>query len=180
MTDPTHLRISLATPGEAGAYAHAAAAAFFEAYRETSDPENMDKHLAREFGESKQRLELTRPGYTVLVSREPSGEWAGFAALQADARADGVTATRPMEIVRFYLREHWYGRGAARPLMQAALAEARARGHDGVWLQVWEHNARARRFYETCGFRAVGTNPFLFGEIPEDDIVYQVLFDGGE
>jgi ribosomal protein S18 acetylase RimI-like enzyme len=61
--------------------------------------------------------------------------------------------------------------------MDAALAHARACGHDGVWLQVWEHNARARRFYEKCGFVAVGMHSFLFGAITERDPVYQLLFD---
>ncbi|MCC6781841.1 MAG: GNAT family N-acetyltransferase, partial [Planctomycetes bacterium] len=63
------------------------------------------------------------------------------------------------------------------PLMDAALAHARAGGHDGVWLQVWEHNARARRFYEKCGFVAVGISTFLFGAITERDPVYQLLFE---
>jgi ribosomal protein S18 acetylase RimI-like enzyme len=85
-----------------------------------------------------------------------------------------------MEILRFYLRATWYGRGLAQPLMDAALVHARAGGHDGVWLQVWEHNARARRFYEKSGFVAVGTNPFLFGNTPEEDIVYQILFGSSD
>lgn len=32
---------------------------------------------------------------------------------------------------------------------------------------------RARRFYEKCGLRALGTKPFLFGEVLERDIVYE-------
>ena len=32
--------------------------------------------------------------------------------------------------------------------------------------------AAARRFYEQSGFRAVGTQPFRFGEVWDDDIVY--------
>ena len=56
--------------------------------------------------------------------------------------------------------------------MEAALDLATARGHDAVWLQVWEENARARRFYEKCGLRAVGGKPFLFGDVLEQDIVY--------
>jgi ribosomal protein S18 acetylase RimI-like enzyme len=96
---------------------------------------------------------LEDPAARVLAMRAPDGGWTGFVAMRADVR------------------------GIARPLMDAALAHARAGGHDGVWLQVWEHNERARRFHEKCGFVAVGMSSFLFGAIEERDPVYQLLLD---
>lgn len=172
----TELPVTQARPDEAAIYSRTAAAAFFEAYDDGTNTGEVETHLTREFSEAIQRRELEDPAITVLAAREPDGIWAGFATLRAGSRANGVSATRPMEIVRFYLRATWYGRGVAEPLMQAALDHARALGHDGVWLQVWEHNLRARRFYEKRGFVAVGTNPFLFGNTLEDDIVYQIMF----
>ena len=173
------MTIRRAEPSEAAAYADCASNAFFEAYRATAEPENMARHRAREFGEPQQRRELEDPAFTVLAACEPDGAWAGFVALHADVRADGVTAVRPIEIWRFYTREKWYGRGLAQLLMQSAFEFARSRGHDGIWLQVWEHNARARRFYEKSGFGAVGRKPFLFGEVEENDVVYEARFGLG-
>lgn len=170
--DPSKLDIRPAAPADAARYATVAAETFFEAYAASSDPANLAAHIGREFGEAKQRRELDDPAITVLAAHEPSGDWAGFATLRADVSTDGVVASRPIEIVRFYVRGRWHGCGAARRLMEAAFAFAAARGHDAVWLQVWEENARARRFYEKSGLRAVGTRPFLFGEVWEDDIVY--------
>ncbi len=166
------LVIQRGTPLDADRYARSAADAFLEAYRDTSDPENMAAHLAREFSPDRQRAELEDAQVTVLAAVEPGGEWAGFAAMRSGSRAAGVEGARPIEIVRFYTRQRWYGRGAAALLMDAACAHAVAGGHDAVWLQVWEHNARARRFYEKHGFRPAGTKPFLFGTEWEDDIVY--------
>jgi len=166
------LLISPAVPSEAALYARVAAETFFEAYADSSDPANLAAHIAREFGVAQQRRELDDPALTVLAAREPTGDWAGFATLQAGVTTDGVIAERPIEIVRFYMRNRWYGRGAAHRLMEAAFAFGSSRGHDAVWLQVWEENARARRFYGKCGLRAVGTRPFLFGEVWEDDVVY--------
>ena len=57
------------------------------------------------------------------------------------------------------------------PLMQHALAEAAGRGKDAVWLAVWEHNARARRFYEQWDFHPAGTQPFLLGTDVQTDLV---------
>lgn len=170
--DASQLEIRPATPDDAARYAAVAAETFLEAYVATSDPANMTAHLEREFGEAKQRRELDDPAITVLTAREPSGDWAGFATLHSGVTTNGVNAARPIEIVRFYVRGRWHGSGAARRLMEASFAFGAARGHDAVWLQVWEENARARRFYEKCGLRAVGTRPFLFGEVWEDDIVY--------
>lgn len=177
VNDADALEISRAESSEAQRYALVAAETFYEAYASTAVPENIAVHIAREFGEPQQRRELDDPAVTVLAAREPSGDWAGFTALHADRTADGVIGTRPVEIVRFYVRGRWHGRGAAKRLMGAAYRHAAARGHDAIWLQVWEENARARRFYEKCGLRAVGTKPFLFGDVLERDIVYAQALD---
>lgn len=48
------------------------------------------------------------------------------------------------------------GRGIARALVDAAVAEARRRGARKVTLRVLGHNAVARRVYERCGFVVEG------------------------
>ena len=50
--------------------------------------------------------------------------------------------------------------------MRRCLEEGRARGHDVLWLGVWEHNARARAFYARWGFVEVGEMRFLLGLQP--------------
>ncbi len=172
MSDLLFLEIRAASPHEAAQYATVAAETFVEAYARTAVPSNLAAHVAREFGEVQQRRELEDPAITVLAAREPAGDWAGFVRLHAERLVDCVVAARPIEIVRFYVRGRWHGRGVAQQLMGAALDLATVRGHDAVWLNVWEENARARRFYEKSGFRVAGTKPFLFGEVLEEDVVY--------
>ena len=172
MNDADILEIGRAEPHEALPYASVSAETFFETYEHTADPSNLAVHIARAFGETQQRRELDDPLITVLSAREPAGDWAGFVTLHADRTAEGVVATRPIEIVRFYVRRRWHGRGTAKRLMDAAVGFAAERGHDAVWLQVWEENARGRRFYEKCGLRAVGSKDFLFGDVLERDVVY--------
>jgi hypothetical protein len=89
-------------PDEAQRYARAAAACFREAYDDGEHEANMALHIAREFDESKMRRELEDPAVRVLAIRAPDGEWTGFAAMRADVRGDGVSAERPLEIVRFF------------------------------------------------------------------------------
>jgi ribosomal protein S18 acetylase RimI-like enzyme len=73
--------------------------------------------------------------------------------------------------MRFYVDRPWFGRGVAPALMAACAAEARRRGGDVLWLGVWERNARAIAFYEKCGFRRVGIQPFQLGSDRQTDYV---------
>jgi ribosomal protein S18 acetylase RimI-like enzyme len=64
-----------------------------------------------------------------------------------------------------------HGSGAAQQLMAGVLAYAAAAGHDGVWLQVWEQNPRAIRFYAKAGFTDAGDATFRIGEQVDRDRV---------
>ncbi|MBI1809980.1 MAG: GNAT family N-acetyltransferase, partial [Gemmatimonadetes bacterium] len=78
----------------------------------------------------------------------------------------------------FYVGTAWHGQGLARALMDATVARAALTGHDAIWLSVWKHNARARRFYEKCGFVAVGEVPFVFGGEAELDTLMVLTIAG--
>jgi RimJ/RimL family protein N-acetyltransferase len=55
--------------------------------------------------------------------------------------------------------------------MEAMLMHARERGADRVWLGVWEHNPRARRFYAKCGFAPAGDHAFVLGDEVQRDVL---------
>ena len=64
-------------------------------------------------------------------------------------------------LVGMYVHPDFRGRGAARALVRATLAQARATpGVEVVQLTVTATNAPAVRLYEACGFRSFGTEPF--------------------
>jgi ribosomal protein S18 acetylase RimI-like enzyme len=46
-------------------------------------------------------------------------------------------------------------------------------GH--LWLGVWEHNHRAKAFYERWGFVPVGTETFLLGSDEQADVLMQLV-----
>lgn len=52
------------------------------------------------------------------------------------------------------------GTGLARTLLDEAERQVAAGGHAEAWLAVVEGNARARRFYEKCGWRDDGPLPY--------------------
>jgi GNAT superfamily N-acetyltransferase len=167
----TPLTIRDARPDEAAVYTAFARAIFIRTYAAGNEPRLLANHVASSFSEAFQRAELLDPERRVLVIDAPDGGWGAFASLRANHVPHEVDAVRAVEVERFYVGEHWHGRGVAHVLMDAVVDRARADGVDTLWLGVWTHNLRAIRFYEKMGFVQVGTHPFVFGGEPEDDVL---------
>ena len=165
------MRIRPAHPSEAPALAHLGERLWRETYTGLIPASNLEKHLAKTFGPGRQAAELADPACLTLVLEQ--GETLLGYALLRPGPPPPATGTchfaKPLEVVRFYLEASLHGSGAAARLMGAVLEEALARGHDGVWLQVWERNARAIRFYAKAGFSDAGETTFQVGEQVDRD-----------
>ena len=104
----------------------------------------------------------------VLVA-ELDGEVAGYVRLGPAtplAASDHVLMIRGIAVDPAFQR-----RGVGRALMDAAAAEARARGARRLTLRVLAHNEGAVRLYEQCGFEVEGVMRgefFLDGNYVDD------------
>ncbi len=165
---PPACSLRRATPADLAAYAELARRTFTETYRDAHDAGSLARHVAATLSDERVRAELEDEGRTVLaVTVGP--EWVAYTVLATGATPPEVPGNRPMEIARFYVASAWHGRGIAAPLMDAVLNEARRQGGDAAWLCVWEHNARAQRFYLGQGFELIGRTTYIFDGQPEDD-----------
>jgi len=135
-------------------------------------PENMAAYLTASFGPEIQAAELADPSSVFLLA-EADGIPAGYARLREGPPPPAITGSRSIEIVRFYACTPWIGRGLGAILMEACVQEAVRRGCDTLWLDVWEKNQRARRFYRKWGFTEVGTQPFQLGDDLQSDLLMQ-------
>lgn len=149
-------------------YGELARRTFTETYRAAHDAGALSRHVAATLSDARLRAELADAGRTVLAVTAGKA-WVAYAALAATAPPPEVRGQRPVEIARFYVASEWHGRGVAAPLMDAVLDEARRQGGDAAWLCVWEHNARALRFYLGRGFEPIGRTTYIFDGQPEDD-----------
>ena len=132
---------------------------------------NLERHLAETFGPEQQAAELGDPACLTLLIEE-GGILLGYALLRArspESESRAFHFVKPLEVARFYLDSALHGTGAAQVLMEAALSHAASAGHDGVWLQVWERNAQAIRFYAKAGFSDIGGTTFRVGDQVERD-----------
>jgi ribosomal protein S18 acetylase RimI-like enzyme len=115
---------------------------------------------------------LADPAVVVTVAEiEPGHAPVGYAVLTPPDFPEGVEPG-DVELRRIYTLRQTYGSGVGAALMAQAQADAAARGGKRLLLGVWEHNARARAFYERQGFQVVGSRDFQVGSEVHTDPVY--------
>ena len=112
----------------------------------------------------------------MLAIEDSQNGLLGFAHIRQTPAPSALDGRFALEISRFYVDRPWHGRGIARVLMSACIAEARSRGADALWLLVYQDNPRAVAFYEKSGFRRAGTQPFRLGRrVDQDWLMVRVI-----
>lgn len=104
-------------------------------------------------------LLVTSGGYTV-----------GFVDM-AFATHCPVPGVRGAEVFRLYVQRPFLRRGLGRKLMARAEASARARGQEALWLTAWAGNHGALAFYQSLGFRDIGTTEYVIDGVGHENRV---------
>jgi len=160
------------TIDDAPAMASLGARLFAQAYGETHPEPELSRYLARSFSVDGLREAIADDGVTMLIVDDPERGAIAYAYLrESPDPPPGVHGNRAREIVRFYVDAACQGRGVGAALMQECFKDAKNRGADVVWLQVWKEAPWAVGFYSRMEFSAVGSAPFYFGDQVGDDHV---------
>lgn len=117
---------------------------------------------------------LTHPpdGFKSFAA-EDDGEVIGFASYGRARDEDFPAGTA--ELLTLYLEPDRIGSGVGRALMDAVLADMRSTGIAQAMLWVFRDNPRARRFYETAGWRTDGkTQAENIGGWSPDQVRYRI------
>jgi GNAT superfamily N-acetyltransferase len=146
---------------------------FVQAFTEGNKPENVQAYLSQAFTSVQLEIEWRNPASTFLLA-SLEGKLVGYTKVNLAAAQTDVQDPESLEVARLYTLEEVWGRGVGQFLLDAALAFAKEKGKTFVWLGVWEHNARAIRFYEKNGFKAFGSHPFPFGDEIQNDWLMRV------
>ena len=145
---------------------------FIESYGPTHPEPELSRYLARSFSKEGIREAIADDEVTMFLAEDTGQQPIGYAYLRASHHPpEGVEGNRVFEIVRFYVDASYHRRGVGAALMKDCLADARARGGDAIWLQVWKEAPWAVEFYMRMGFSVVGSAKFYFGEQIGDDHV---------
>lgn len=102
-----------------------------------------------------------------------NGEPIGYAKLTPLRAPAPDAASGALELQQIYVLPDWHGSGVAERLMQWGLSEARSSGAPELYLTVFDHNERAKRFYTRHGFEEVGNCTFQLGDRIDDDRIWR-------
>lgn len=158
----TSIIIREAVAADAELVADLARRTFVDSFGEYNTPENMDIFLHEQNTVERQKAEVGAAGRHFLLAYV-EGELAGYVSLRVGEPPLELQEEKAIEIVQLYSEKQMIGKGIGPALMQAALDLAREKGFEWVWLGVWEHNHRAKAFYQKWGFQRFGEHVFLVG-----------------
>ena len=166
----TAFSIRRCTPADAEMMAALGARLFAETYGPTHPEPELSRYLARSFPVDGVRAAIADNDVTMLVAEDPTRGPIAYAYMRASPEPPaGVVGDHAIEIVRFYVDTSCQGRGVGAALMEECFDDARTRGADVVWLQVWQEAPWAVGFYARMGFSIVGSAFFYFGDRIGDD-----------
>jgi len=163
--------IRYATATDAVALSQLGADTFRAAYSEANDPRMVEGYIADHYSPAIQRAELRDDRLIYLVA-EIDAHLAGFVLLRTDQSHPDVEGTSPIRLARIYVDTPHLGVGLGSALMARCIEECRMRGHDLLWLGVWERNLKAIGFYERWGFTPVGVEVFDVGGDKQRDVIF--------
>src|SRR5688500_1909097 len=137
-----------ATPDDAKLLTDLSSTTFWDAFAHhpKNAPDDLNHYMRQAFNVGQIAVELAEPAAIFLIA-EIDGKPAGYSKLVVGSIEDGITAARPIELSRLYSHQEYLGKGVGQNLMDACFDRARKDDHDVMWLGVWEHNPRAKRFY---------------------------------
>lgn len=134
--------------------------------------EELSRYLDTAFSPTQLSDELANENSLFMLA-EAAGETAGYAMLETNNDSPNVSARNPIKLRRLFSRQKFIGSGVGSSLLDRCLKESTERGHDAMWLIVWEHNLHAQAFYEKWGFKSCGFVDVRFGEVVFSDVVMQ-------
>lgn len=185
LTGPVHVR--RARTADAAPLATFADRAFRATYGPDADPgegggshpNDVAAYAKAHFTVAHVAAALADPGLATFVA-ESQGALAGYAQLRLPGErragasasgAPGAAGARPAELARLYVDRPWQGLGVADALLDAVQAAASAAGATGLWLCVYQRNARAVAFYRRRGFAVAAAATFCMGDEVQSDWV---------
>jgi ribosomal protein S18 acetylase RimI-like enzyme len=141
---------------------------FCDTFAYLYDPKDLDEFLAN-FTPEAWRGEYEDSLYGFRVA-EADESIVGYVKIGPSA-LPVETDARALELRQLYILAGYHGVGIAHSLMDCAIGEARSRPARELYLTLYVHNHRARRFYDRYGFECAGRYDFMVGSHADEDII---------
>ena len=143
---------------------------FYQTFADSNAAENMKAYLQNAYNEEKLYKELSNPNssfFFVYVDEL----LAGYLKLNEFPSQSDINDSDSLELERIYILKEFQGAGLGKDLLEHTISIAIEHGKKYIWLGVWEHNERAKRFYQKNGFYRIGEHSFVVGDDVQIDYV---------
>jgi diamine N-acetyltransferase len=143
---------------------------FMETYGEMNTPENMEDYLQSQFAHDKIMEELLNRNarfFLAYLEEVP----VAFTKVRNDRQIKKLEDIKALEIQRIYVLQEYQGFSVGKAMLDMVKELARNEGYKTIWLQVWQKNNKAIRFYQKGGFVVFETANFKLGNDIQQDFL---------
>ena len=163
-----------ATLDDAPALAALGAETFIAAFGHLYTPEDLAAFLEKVHSPGPVAEEIAGDECTHCLV-EDAGKLVAYCKLRYPSHYTALSTARdPLELGQLYALPTHTGHGIGARLMDWALEQARAGGHDAVLLSVYSENYGAQRFYQRYGFGKIADITFQVGEQLDAEYLYEL------
>jgi len=146
---------------------------FEETFSASNTEENMKEYLETGFSIEKLSTEL-QDKYSEFYLAKVGEEVIGYLKVNFGPSQTELKDSDSLEIERIYVVKEYHGKSVGQILYAKAIALAREKGAQYVWLGVWEENPRAIAFYKKNGFVEFDKHIFKLGTDEQTDIMMKL------
>lgn len=162
------------TPADAPLLAKIGGISLLESHGHSAPANVMQAYVDRGFSAEACEAELSRE-QNIFSAVLYKGQPAGYFKIILDTPHPLVPLQPVTKLERLYLLKEFYGLGLGQGLLQQAIDHSKAAGDKGLWLDVWQKNDRALRFYQKEGFETVGESRFVLTDTHANPIWVMML-----
>jgi ribosomal protein S18 acetylase RimI-like enzyme len=143
---------------------------FYDTFTGTCTEEDMQQFLEQYFNLELVKSELANEDDFYFFG-EFNGKPVAYIRMMEDYSGFSLMKQwKALELKRIYVDQSFHGKGLAKELMNFVENFAKEKDYEVLWLGVWEHNERAKKFYQKSGFSDSGhTHFFPIGATPQTD-----------
>ncbi|MBK8443785.1 MAG: GNAT family N-acetyltransferase [Sphingobacteriales bacterium] len=169
----TNIEIKNVTLDHIAALQHITRQTFYETFAADNNEADMIKYLQEALSVEQLTAELNNE-YSDFYFAMLNDNVIGYLKLNFGGAQTELQEKNALEIERIYVLKEFHGKNVGQLLYEKAMAIARQKNYDYVWLGVWEKNLRAIQFYKKNGFVPFGTHVFHLGNDAQTDIMMKL------
>jgi diamine N-acetyltransferase len=149
---------------------------FRETYADYNDPNELMLYMDRALTKQVLQQELDANGSAWYIGCL-DGVPVGFFKIRWESTPKNIEDRKPLELQRIYVLQEYQGFSIGKALITKVKEQARSNGYNTIWLQVWQKNTKAIKFYQSSGFVVYETDSFLMGnEVQQDFLMRYDLY----